>query len=504
MKIREAALYIIVLGFVLGIFIDELAQGGRYIFVAAITVSIVVASLAGFFRGHKVLLFVFLTIASAGLGFSRNYVFLLLTNRHTEIDVFVNEKIAFSGVILEEQERRDFNTRLTIGILEINNKKVNSKIKILVTTASPKDFKYGDLVRVRGELILPENFYTDTGREFDYVGYLRANRIKFLMRNASVEVSGYDPPSRLLSTLFFAKRNFVNSLSNTLPEPQSSLAAGILIDGKQSINGDLQEKFRKTGLVHIVVLSGYNVSIVAEAIGRAFSFLPRMVGFLGASFGIIAFALVTGASATVVRASIMALIVIASRMSLRNYDPCRGLFIASFLMLVHNPAILFHSPSFQLSFLATFVVIKIVPIFAVYATFLPERFGFRDLVVSNIVVQIFLFPILSWMTGFVSIVSLPVNLLVLPLIPVTMLVSFLTALTGLTFTIVALPFAFTSHMLLSYELMVVDFFSKFSLAEIPVSGFSSWSIVAFYVVTIIFSLFFVRTSASHDRLDVKK
>jgi competence protein ComEC len=288
-----------------------------------------------------------------------------------------------------------------------------------------------------------------------------------------------------------------------LPEPQSSLAAGILIDGKQSINGELQEKFRKTGLVHIVVLSGYNVSIVAEAITKVFMFLPRFAGMFSAIAGIIAFALITGASATVIRASIMAIIVILSRMSLRNYDPARGLFIASFLMLVHNPSILLNSPSFQLSFLATFAVIRVVPVFERWGSLIPKRFGLRDLVISNIVVQAFLFPVLSWMTGFVSVVSLPVNLLVLPFIPLTMLMNFITAMIGLVplsiFNFLALPFAFISQTLLSYELAVVNFFSALSFAEVSFRGFSIAIVIGFYIVTIFWLLIFSKKGVDEPK-----
>lgn len=485
---REALLHWIVLGFAGGITLNEMTWNSVavrtvpfYVIIAAVLVAAVFLVV---FPKSAVVILVFAVFCSIGAGFLRNYLVLSLDGRPTTLDWFAGEKISFVGVMTDEQERRDFNTRLVVQVREIENGEAE-KAKVLVTTSNPKEFRYGDVVRVKGKLTLPENFYTDTGREFDYVGYLRAGDIRFLVKNASVEAIGRNPPSKILAGLFFAKRAFVESLAKMLPEPQSSLAAGILIDGKQSINGELQEKFRKTGLVHIVVLSGYNVSIVAEAIGRAFMFLPRFAGLLSASIGVIAFAMITGASATVVRASIMAILVLLSRMSLRNYDPVRGLFIASFLMLVQNPAILLHSPSFQLSFLATFAVVKIVPIFEKRAKFIPERFGLRDLVVSNIIVQIFLFPILSWMTGFFSAVSLPANLLVLPLIPLTMLAGFLTAVSGFLSHIVALPPAFLSHILLSYELAIVNFFSKFSLAEIPLGGFSGWLVAVFYIVALL-------------------
>jgi competence protein ComEC len=185
-------------------------------------------------------------------------------------------------------------------------------------------------------------------------------------------------------------------------------------------------------------------------------------------------------------------------MSLRNYDPARGLFIASFLMLAHNPSILVYSPSFQLSFLATFAVIKVVPMFEKWGSWIPETCGLRDLVTSNIIVQAFLFPVLSWMTGFFSVVSLPVNLLVLPFIPFTMLMNFITAMVGLVpipfSNVAALPFAFMSHMLLSYELAIVNFFSKLSFAELSFGGFSSGVVVGFYVAAVVWILLFKNVS----------
>lgn len=493
---KEKILYWVVLGFACGIVAGELVDSWNLI-LGFIAVTFCVIVFLAILDKKTTAIGVCVVLVSLCFGFGRNEWVTVQTNHQTVLDELVNEKIAFVGTVIEEQERREFNTRLQVRVNDIESsgktdgsfQKIEEKIKVLVTTTNPRDFRYGDIVRVRGDLVLPENFYTETGREFNYVGYLKANKIKFLVKNAGIESLERDPPSKILSALFFAKREFVSALARRLPEPQSSLAAGILIDGKQSINGELQEKFRKTGLVHIVVLSGYNVSIVAEAITKVFMFLPRLAGMFSAVLGIIAFAPITGASATVIRASIMAIVVILSRLSLRNYDPTRGLFIASFLMLVHNPSILLNSPSFQLSFLATFAVTEIVPRFERLGKWVPERFGLRELVVSNIVVQAFLFPVLSWMTGFVSAVSLPVNLLVLPFIPFTMLMCFMTGLIASVplspFLFFSMPFAFVSNAALSYELAIVNFFSEFSFAEIPFGWFSSGFVIGFYVLVIV-------------------
>ena len=99
--------------------------------------------------------------------------------------------------------------------------------------------------------------------------------------------------------------------------------------------------------------------------------------------------------------------------------------------------------------------------------------------------QLYLLPFLTWTTGFVSAVSLPLNLLVLPLVPLTMLSSFLTGLTGLVSRLFALPFAFVSHVLLSYELSIVSFFAKFSISQISFNIFSTWMVVGFYTTTLV-------------------
>jgi competence protein ComEC len=509
---REHILYVVVFGFAGGIVacsVFELSfRLATVFFVVNIALWMVFVLACRFFRKQTKSLFILFLIFVVAFtaGYFRNSLTIYLHERRVVLDDFVNEKVTITGVLVEDQERRDFNTRLTVRVREVEGKEIARPAwwkfgfglpqpKILATTNNPKTFQYGDAVKIRGQLVRPENFYTDTGREFDYVGYLESNDIAFLANNVSVEVLGREPPSKILSGLFFAKRKFVQSLGNMLPEPHSSLAAGILIDGKQSINGELQEKFQRTGLIHIVVLSGSNVSIVANAIGQAFSFLPRTLGLMSASVGIVAFAMITGASSTIVRASIMAILVLLSKFSIKKYDPARGLFIASFLMLAHNPTILEHSPSFQLSFLATFAVVKVIPMFEHWhwsgrvINFLPERFGLRELVTSNILVQAFLFPILTWMTGFFSAVSLPVNLLVLPLVPLTMLLSFLTGLVGLVLRTLGLPFALGAELLLTYELAVVDFFARSSWSQISFSPLSGWFVASLYVCLVIFFCF---------------
>lgn len=468
MGTRESFLYWIVGSFTVGIALVEIFDRPVWILILFSGLVLISFFLAVPFKNKGMMALIFVTAFSAWLGVGRIYFFDILSKSQTQLESFVDQKIEIEGIIVEESEEREFDTRLYVQPIKIGDLKVRNKLKLLISTKNPQEFYYGDIIKIKGELNKPENFYTDSGREFNYVGYLNSKGIRFVIKNASIEKIGHDPPSKVLSGLFSVKKKFIVSLDKSLPEPQSSLAAGILIDGKGSINKDLQEKFRKTGIVHIVVLSGYNVSIVAEAIARMFSFLPRILGLSSSALGIILFAFITGGSATVIRASIMAIIVLLSKFSLRHYDPLRGLLVASFVMLMHNPSILIHNPSFQLSFLATFAVITIVPRVDRKIKFLPEKFGIKELVVSTITVQIFLLPMILWMNGLFSVVALPVNLMIVPMIPITMLVNFIGGLVGLIWSGLAIPFSFISYLLLSFELFIVDFFSSLPFAEVQI------------------------------------
>lgn len=401
---------------------------------------------------------------------------------------FADQEMQFRAVVSNEPEDREWNTRFVIKIIAND---VLAGTKVLVTTERHRNIAYGDVVEITGTLELPENFFGENGREFDYVGFLEAKGIAFRMRNPYLKTIGHNPPSRIVEALLKLKHFFAANLDHALSEPQSSLAAGILIDGKQSIDATLQEEFRKSGIVHIVVLSGTNVTIVAETIFKTFSaFLPRLVGISAASAGIILFALMTGGAAPVVRASVMALVALLCRSFFRQYNAGRALCLTAAVMVALNPKIFLHDPSFELSFLATFSVIFLVPIFENFFKFLPKKFGLRDTIAATTITQLFLLPMLVYMTGSVSLVSLPVNFVILPIIPLAMLLSFITGISGVVFgglsaifrgaEFFTMPPAFAAHIVLSYILGVAHWASSLSLSEVVVGNPPTVLVAVFY------------------------
>jgi len=233
-------------------------------------------------------------------------------------------------------------------------------------------------------------------------------------------------------------------------------------------------------VIHIVVLSGYNITIIAEFIKTIF----RSVAF--SVVGIILFVIMTGAQATVVRAALMVLVVVLAKKLGRNFSASRALLVAAFLMLLHNPKILVFDPSFQLSFLATCGLIFVTPIIEKYLSRVPEKWGLRSIVSATLATQITVLPLLVYSMGNVSLVSLPANILILLFIPYTMLTGFIASLIAYAHFTLALPFSYATYLLLAWILGVTHYFGSLSFASITVPPVPWWFVVLIYFSIIIF------------------
>ena len=423
---------------------------------------------------------------AAGVGLLR-YDISLFDNGDAFLENVIGKQVLVRGMVTEEPDMRENNTRLVFTAREAVFNGVSRPIdtKMLVVAPLYPEFTYGDEMEITGIIKKPENFGNENGRVFDYISYLAKDGIFYQMFFPRITLVSSGNGNKIKGALFSVKQAFLLSLGQAIPEPESSLAGGLIVGAKRSLGSELLEQFRTAGIIHIIVLSGYNITIVAEAMMRSFSFLPRVWGISLGAFSVVSFAIMTGASATVVRASLMALLVILARATGRVYEITTALFVAGFFMLLHNPKILVFDPSFQLSFLATLGLIYLAPRIEKYFHVVPSAWGFREFAIATVATQMFVLPLLLYQTGQLSVVSLPVNLLILVFIPLTMLFGFLTGVVGFISTLFAMPFAFIAYILLRYELKVVEIFSALPFASISAPA------IPFAIVFIIYCVYAV-------------
>lgn len=425
------------------------------------------------FKAHFLLALLFVSVSLGVLRFE-------LSNPSYEkhlLDDFLEERVEARGIIDAEPDVRETNQKFSVALETLEGAATSARV--LATAPLRPSYSYGDEIVLRGALQKPGTV-AENGREFDYAAYLAKENIRYTFLFPQIEKEGEGKGNGLVRALLSLKRVFLEKTQEVIPEPAHALGAGLVLGAKQSLGEEWLARFRVSGLIHIVVLSGYNVTLVGDFIQKIFSALPQALSVSLGALGIIAFAVITGASETTVRASIMALLVIFARMIRRDYVIGRALLIAGTLMLIHNPNILVFDTSFQLSFLATLGLVYLSPRVERYFLWVPTKLKLRDIVGATVATQIFVLPLLLYTTGLFSLVSLPANLLVLPLVPLTMLTYFLTGFAGFLSPLLSLPFSFVSHGLLSYELFIAEFFASLPLSSFQIESFSAAILVLAY------------------------
>lgn len=385
----------------------------------------------------------------------------------------VGQTIALEGVVVREPDVRERSTHLTMH-------DDASDALVLVSIDRYEPVSYGDRLSISGTLTRPEAFVTELGRTFDYPGYLLARGIEYQMRYPDIEVVASGEGTWLIAGMLGFKQSFLDGLSGVIPEPAFGLGAGMLLGVKQALGEDLEAAFRKSGLIHLVVLSGFNLSIVAIAVMAVLSLVlplrPRVVvGILA----LVLFALLVGFSATVLRATLMAVLSLWALASGRQYLVLRALCAAAVVMVAWNPFLLLSDVGFQFSCLATLGLIVVSSKDRPNDSWSLKKVV-RDLVLATVAAQVAVTPLLLYHIGEVSFVSVPANLLVLPLVVAAMLATFVTGLCALFFPSLATLVAYLTTFLLTYIIEQARFWSSFEVASVLIPPLPAWSLFIMY------------------------
>jgi competence protein ComEC len=477
--VSRVAFWIIIAGFFVGVLWRSFFDWGISV-TACVFLCAACFLLYGALTRKIIVLTATLALCAVGVGMARVAISDMQNRADIQLEQVVGTSTILEGVVRGEPDERDTHTQVVVQVQTLGEEKVPIADRVLIYAPHYPQLRYGDQVEIAGTLKYPEVIQEEDGRVFLYPAYLKKDGIHFVISYPKVTVRAHETGWSVRGTLFSLKQQFLDALKAVLPEPQVSLLGGLVVGAKEALGKDLLDTFRAAGVVHIVVLSGYNVSIIARYVTRLLSPLPRAFGWGMGSALIVVFAMLTGGSATIVRASIMALLVFVAQVAGRKFDALRALFAAAFVMILHNPYILAFDPSFQLSFLATFGLIAYAPLFEKWFSSFPNMFGMREILAATFATELFVLPFLLWMSGTFSIVAPLTNVLVLWTVPFTMGIGFVVGCIALVSVAVAYPFAGIAHGILSYQLWVIERAAEVPFASVHVPPLSLWLIAIAY------------------------
>jgi len=382
--------------------------------------------------------------------------FALFTAQHKHAAVVALSPQEFSGVV------RDMTRQKSKLLVRLTGK--SGTIRFTTYDVSIQE---GEQLRVRCDAF---------SSSFSLNAYATSRQLGFCS-----DVIVLEQKAGSISFLTTIRRDLDDIISRALPSPESDLLSGMLLGKPSDFSSDLASTLQHTGTTHIVVLSGFNITIfafVVSAVFRRFGIGLRASTI--ASLTVVSlFVCLVGFSAPVVRATLLVFFVLLARARGRPYQSLGLLLLSANVMLLQNPMLLRWSLSFQLSFFATFGVMH-QHLLSRPFRFLPQSFGLRETVQTTAAATLMSVPLIAYAFGGISTVTLIANALVLPLVPFVMLAGLPVVLLGLFSQMGALIVGAIPFVALRFMTDVLTFFSDLPFSYIEGLQIPGWAVALWY------------------------
>lgn len=442
----------------------------------------------GFFLKYKFLIFlviflciflrrkfpplvVFIFILSLIIGFLRyNWA---LEKTHFKI---AEEKLIEYPLVVVLSEEFDSYQKLTVKPKGIKNFQGG----IIYTDLKPTYLK-GEVIKInKGKITIINTPYYQNGLficfKVSYSEIIKINSNSF---------------SVLASLL---KNKIKNIFDRYLKKSQADLLSSLVFGRKGNLNKELEEELNLSGLSHLVAVSGLHLLILTQIIVNfldRFS-LQRFIKAIILLFLLSFFAYLVGFTPSIVRALLMAIILIFADLNFRIYHPLNALIFTALIMTFLNPFILIYDLGFQLSFLATLGIIIFLPVFRqnqLFNTLKVNSFlnNFKEAFLTSLSALILVYPWLIFKIGRISALALLTNMLVVPLVPYILILALGLIIVSPLY-LLALFVGWFLNILLSYILVISNIFSSFRLFIISFPPFFRMTSLSFYILVFFYYL----------------
>lgn len=276
---------------------------------------------------------------------------------------------------------------------------------------------------------------------------------------------------------------FADAVRRVIPEPESSLGVGYLVGQRRALPVDLAEALQTAGLTHIVVASGYNLTILVRLTRRLFARVSKYMASLSAVAMIVSFIAITGLSPSMSRAGLVTGLSLAAWYYGRKFHPIVLLFLAVAITVMFNPSYAWGDLGWQLSFAAFAGVMIVAPLLQRYFFGDKKPGVIRQILGETISAQLVTAPILIMSFGQLSNVAIISNLLILPFVPLTMLLTFIAGVGSLVVPSVAVFVALPATWLLKYMVAVTNYLASlpWAMSELNLIW---WVAIVCYVVIV--------------------
>jgi competence protein ComEC len=414
------------------------------------------------------------------------------------------------GVLIDPPDNRDKYTNLRLQIERLRKVDENQFIPVnglILARVSPgTTFLYGDRISLQGHLVTPSE-----NEDFSYRDYLAIHAIYSFIAYPTSNLLQHGQGNLLMSALYSFRQHALDIVYRLYPDPEAGLIAGILLGDQSGISPQIQEAFRLTGTSHIIVISGFNITIIAALFTLVFSrILGVRRGVIVSIVGIIIYTLLVGANPAVVRAAILGILALFGHQIGRSQVGLNSLIFVAAIMAVLTPTVLW-DVSFQLSFAATLGIMLYAETITHWFTSLTSRITSSMLanrlsrpaseyLLLTLAAQLTTLPLMIYYFKRISLTSIIANPLILPAQPPLMIFGGLSILAGLVLRSLGQVFAWAAWPFTAYTIRVVEWLAEVPHGSIPLGQVALPMILLFYMVLFIITFFHAQLIPTVKRL----
>ena len=501
---------VITLGFITGIILGLYLNIAPFLFLGFILI-IIFIKLIGYKsnKNHIRILNIFiknniiLVFLISALIFS---LYLTYCNKRFETVYSKFNANQIIGTIISNNKETEYKNTYKFKVKGIKGFK-NINLILRVSKSKKTTLNYGDKIKVSGEYIVPEGARNYGG--FNYKEYLKTQKVYGIYEADTIEILKHNNLSWIELFSDIVKLKIIENFSKILPEDTNQLFLGILIGYDDNLSEDIEESFRKSSLTHLLAVSGAHIAYIIVGVKFLFQILkiPKKITNIITIIFLTFFMYITDFSSSVVRASIMGIILLLALILFRKNDIKTTISISILLMLIENPYKILDI-GLLLSYFATIGIICFSKLNRNSKSELNIKQKVieytKEMILITVFANIFVIPIMIYNFNTISLTFVISNLIAGILIgPITIGGFILIVLSCISLKltyIIAIPY----NLLLELLVKSTKLTSLIPLSEILVPTPSIVIVIIYYTILILCMLYVLLKKKYSNRYLIKK
>ncbi len=448
------------------------------------------------------------------------YVMSLENKYERIVHKYDKQQIILQGIVISNGKEEKYKTQYEIQVIKTYNKNTSESKKerfnVICNIKGEKNeigLKFGDEIIIESKFEKPSTERNEGG--FDYSSYLKTKKIagNVTTKKENIKLLNKNKCNIFARCINSLKNILLEKIYKILPQEEAGMCICLLLGDKSGISDEVNNSFRQANLSHILAISGAHISYILLGLSTILSCLnihKKWINIFTIIF-LFVFMFLAGASPSIVRACIMAILNLVANIIFVKSDTFNNLGTSAFVILAFNPyAIL--DISFQLSFAGTIGIVAFTELLYNiklkrkgitkkkkkkednYNKIQERKYGksvykmllyIEQTTIMSVAANIVIIPIMLYNFSTVSLTFIISNLIATPIMGLCLIIGMI-FLICLTITPIAYVVSFLLAPLLKMFILVADILSKMPFSKILIPTPKIWQIVVYYLIIIIY------------------